>query len=151
MQTLHTISLLERVLFLRSVPLFADLQPAELKQVASIAQERLFSDGEAICRQGEAGEEMFIVISGEARVVLEAEAGQSRDLARRRPGEVVGEMAIITQEPRLASVLAAGQVRLLSIDRRSFEGILRERPETGLAVMRVLSQRLREAQGSSAS
>jgi HEAT repeat protein/predicted MFS family arabinose efflux permease len=151
MQTLPTISLMERVLFLRRVPLFADLQPAELKQVASIAQERLFSDGEAICRQGEAGEEMFIVISGEARVVVETEGGQSRDLARRRPGEVVGEMAIITQEPRMASVLAAGPVRLLSIDRRSFEGMLRERPETGLAVMRVLSQRLREAQGSSAS
>ena len=151
MQTLPTISLMERVLFLRRVPLFADLQPAELKQVASIAQERLFSDGETICRQGEAGEEMYIVISGEARVVLDAEGGQPRDLARRRPGEVVGEMAIITQEPRMASVLAAGQVRLLSIDRRSFEGILRERPETGLAVIRVLSQRLREAQGSGAS
>jgi CRP-like cAMP-binding protein len=151
MQTLPTISLMERVLFLRRVPLFADLQPAELKQVAAIAQERLFSDGETICRQGEAGEEMFIVISGEARVVLDAEGGQSRDLARRRPGEVVGEMAIISQEPRMASVLAAGQVRLLSIDRRSFEGMLHERPETGLAVMRVLSQRLREAQGSGAS
>ena len=151
MQTLPTISLMERVLFLRRVPLFADLQPAELKQVGSIAQERLFSDGETICRQGEAGEEMYIVISGEARVVLDAEGGQSRDLARRRAGEVVGEMAIISQEPRMASVMAAGQVRLLSIDRRSFEGILRERPETGLAVMRVLSQRLREAQGSGAS
>ena len=147
MQTLPTISLMERVLFLRRVPLFTDLQPAELKQVASIAQERLFSDGETICRQGEAGEEMFIVIAGEARVVLEAEGRQSRDLARRRPGEVVGEMAIISQEPRMASLLAAGPVRMLSIDRRSFEGILRERPETGLAVMRVLSQRLREAQG----
>jgi CRP-like cAMP-binding protein len=90
---------------------------------------------------------MFIVISGEARVVLDAEGGQFRDLARRRSGEVVGEMAIISQEPRMASVLAAGPVRLLSIDRRSFEGILRERPETGLTVMRVLSQRLREAQG----
>jgi HEAT repeat protein len=146
MQTLPTLPIMERVLFLQRVPLFADLEPAELKQVAAVAQERLFSDGTTICRQGEPGEEMFIVVAGEARVVLEAEGGRRRELARRQPGEVVGEMSIISREPRMAALIAAGETRLLSIDRKAFEGILRERPETGLAVMRVLSQRLREAQ-----
>jgi CRP-like cAMP-binding protein len=146
MQTLPTLPIMKRVLFLRRVPLLADMGPAELKQVAAVAQERVFSDGALICRQGESGEEMFIVVAGEARVVLEAEGGQVRELARRQPGEVVGEMSIISREPRMAALIAAGETRLLSLDRKAFEGILRERPETGLAVMRVLSQRLREAQ-----
>src|SRR4030065_300091 len=82
MRPLPPLSLMERVLFLRRVPLFADLQPAELKQVASIAQERLFSDGETICRQGEAGGEVDIVIFGEGRGGVGGGGGGPRGLAR---------------------------------------------------------------------
>jgi CRP-like cAMP-binding protein len=66
-------------------------------------------------------------------------------VARRKAGEYVGEMAIINQEPRMASLVAAGDLRALCIDRKQFEGLLRERPETSLAVMRVLCARLKEA------
>ena len=71
--------------------------------------------------------------------------GANTELARRKTGEVVGEMAIISQEPRMASLVAAGDVRLLCIDQKHFEGLLRERPETSLAVMRVLCARLQQA------
>jgi CRP-like cAMP-binding protein len=57
---------------------------------------------------------------------------------------VIGEMAVITSQPRMAALVAKGPVRLLTIARRQFESILRERPETSLAVMRVLCQRLAE-------
>ncbi len=66
------------------------------------------------------------------------------EVARRGEGAVVGEMAIIADQPRSASLVADGDVRLLTIGRRQFTAILRERPDTALAVMRELVQRLAE-------
>jgi len=67
--------------------------------------------------------------------------------SQRGPGEYVGEMSIISREPRMASLTASSDVRLLFIGQKEFEGILRERPEASLAVMRVLINRLKESQG----
>jgi CRP-like cAMP-binding protein len=146
METLVTLSVMERILFLRRVPLFADLPPADLKQVASAMKEVLFVDGQVFARQGEPGSEMFIVVSGEVRVLIAA-AGQSapREVAIRRSGDFVGEMSIFIQEPRIATLIAVGEVRALCLNHRQFEHILRERPETSLALMRALCQRLKEA------
>jgi CRP/FNR family cyclic AMP-dependent transcriptional regulator len=144
MHTLPTLSLMERVLFLRRAPLFAGLAPIDVKHIAALADERLFQDAELIARQGDPGDEMFIIVSGEV-AVRERAAGQSeQEVTRRCAGDVVGEMAVISQEPRVASLIALGPVRLLSVDRKQFEGMLRERPEIGLAVMRVLIARLKE-------
>ena len=89
---------------------------------------------------GEVGNEMYIIISGEVQVL--AETGV--EIVRRRSGEYVGEMAIISREPRIASRVAMGDMRTLSIGQKEFQGILRERPETDLAVMRVLCARIKE-------
>ena len=139
MNTLATLSLMERILFLRRVPLFSELAPADLKQVGAIAAERVYPEGAVIAQQGDLGDEMYIIIAGEIRVMT----GPDTELARRTTGEYVGEMAIISQEPRMASLVAVGEVRLLCIDQKHFESLLRERPETSLAVMRVLCERLR--------
>lgn len=141
MDTLATLSLMERILFLRRVALFSELAPADLKQVGAIATERTYLDGTVIAHQDDLGDEMYIIVSGEVRVL----AGADKELARRKSGDYVGEMAIISHEPRMASLVAAGEVRLLCIDQKHFEGLLRERPETSLAVMRVLCARLRQA------
>ncbi len=145
MDTLPTLSLMERILFLRRVPLFADLSPADLKQVAGIAGEQFFPDGETIAYEGETGNEMFIIVSGEVQVMTANADGPDGEVARRKLGDYVGEMSIISQEPRMASLVAAGDVRTLCIDRKQFEGLLRERPETSLTVMRMLCARLKEA------
>ncbi len=99
----------------------------------------------ARCEQGEPGDEMHIVVDGEIRVSVGSGDGSARDVASRTRGEYVGEMAILGEESRMASLVCAGPVRTLGLDRRSFERILRERPDVSLAVMRVLSDRLREA------
>jgi len=143
MQQLETLSSMERILFLRRVPLFADLAPAELKQVASITEEHLFHDNDVLAEQDEPGDELFIIVSGEVRVLVR-KGGDSVELARRTSGQYVGEMAIISQAPRMASLVASGEVRTLCIDRKQFEVVLRERPETSMAVMRMLCERLRE-------
>ncbi len=147
MDTLATLSLMERILFLRRVPLFDRLSPADLKQVAAIAREVLFSDGQVLASQGEMGMEMYILVSGEVQVLVAPGAGKEpRQVARRRSGDAVGEMSVINQEPRIATLIADGAVRALCIEQKQFEGILRERPETSLALIRTLSQRLKEAE-----
>lgn len=142
-KTLDTLPLMERVLFLRKVPLFAQLPPPDLKPIALIAEEHAFSDQETIAEQGDPGDAMHIIVSGEVSIVVTAD-GQQRTIAVRSSGDVIGEMAVITSRPRMAGLVATGRVRVLSIDRPQFESILRERPETSLAVMRVLCQRLAE-------
>lgn len=144
MKTLQTLSLMERILFLRRVPLFTELPPADLKQIASITGEHLFAGGELIAEEGEIGEEMYIIVSGDVRVIAHAQDGKDVEIVRRGPGEYVGEMSIISREPRMASLVAGEQVRVLCIEQAEFEELLRLRPETSLAVMRVLCQRLKE-------
>jgi CRP-like cAMP-binding protein len=67
------------------------------------------------------------------------------ELARRKAGQYVGEMALISKEPRSATVRAVGNVRALCIDQKSFESLLRDRPDASLAVIQVLCERLKEA------
>ena len=142
-QTLDTLPLMQRVLFLRKVHLFAELPPPDLKPIALVAEEHAFSDGETIADQGDPGDAMHIIVSGDVSIVVRAD-GQERIIAVRSSGDVIGEMAVITSRPRMAGLVAAGPVRVLSIGRLQFESILRERPETSLGVIRVLCQRLAE-------
>ena len=148
MEKLASLSLMERIVFLVKVRLFSDLSPSDLKLVGEIATEHVHADGEVIAEQGESGDEMYVVVSGEIRVLVKADGESPVEVARRRAGESVGEMAIISRTSRMASLIAAGDVRTLAIDRRRFERILRDRPEVSLAVMGVLCSRLRESSGS---
>jgi HEAT repeat protein len=137
----------ELVLVLRRIPLFAALEPAELLRIAAIAEERSYTDGDALGVQGELGDEMHIVLEGTVHVVR----ADGDEVARRGTGDVVGEMSVITREPRVASLVAEGAVRTLRIGHREFEGMVRERPDIALAVMRVLAQRLGSATAEPAS
>jgi len=145
MDTIVTLSVMERILLLRRVPLLADLSPADLKRVAAIATEQHYLDGEIIFEQDEPGDEMYVVVSGEVRVLVEDGETGRREVARRKVGETVGEMSVISGSLRSATLAAAGDVHLLCLDQKSFEGLLRERPEVSLAVMRMLCDRLRQA------
>jgi len=144
MENIATLSLMERILFFKGVPLFANLSPADLKQVAAIAQEESFSDGDTIADQGEAGDVMFIILSGEVRVVATKDRKEI-ELARRKAGEYVGEMALISREPRIARLTAVGSVHALCLDQKSFTALLRDRPDASLAVIQDLCKRLKEA------
>lgn len=144
MENIATLSLMERILFFKRVPLFENLSPGDIKQVAALAQEESFSDGINIVREGEIGDVMFIIVSGEVRVLVTREQKEV-EIARRKAGEYVGEMALISREPRSATVTAVGNVRALCIDQKSFESLLRDRPDASLAVIQVLCERLKEA------
>ena len=143
MDNLTTLTSMDRVLLLRRVPLLEDLTPEELQRVAAISTDLEFEEGELICEQDEPGDQMFVIVSGEVRVVVKQAEQPVKEIARRAAGDVVGEMSIISGEPRVASVVAAGEVRTLCLDRLSFESLLRERPEISLAVMRELCKRIK--------
>ena len=143
METLRTVSLMERLMLLREVPLFAELSPDDLKQIADVAREQVYSDGTFLCREGEEGHVMYVLASGQVRVVKSVNGGEKL-VAVRKTGDFLGEMSIIDSAPRFASVRAEGDVRALVIDGDAFKAILRDRPEVSLAVLRGLSRRLRE-------
>jgi HEAT repeat protein len=136
-RTETTVPLVERVVFLRKAPLFAALPPQDLQPIAEVAEEHLFADGDLIAAEGEPGDTTYVIVDGEVDVV----AG-GRTLAVRGSGDVIGEMSVISSRPRVASLRAKSDVRVLEIHKPAFEAILRERPDTALALMRVLCERL---------
>lgn len=143
MKTLKTISTLERILLLREVPMFSRLSPEDLEQVAQIAQEQLYPDQTVICREGEPGNTLFIIVDGKVEVLKKV--GQQESLiAMREPGEFVGEMAILESAPRFATLKANGDVRVLVIDGEAFTTILLDRPEVAVSVLRHMSTRVRQ-------
>jgi HEAT repeat protein len=147
----HTLTtnvpLVERVIFLRNVPLFAALAPQELEPIATVAEEEIFSEGELLAIRGEPGDTLYVIVDGQVQVLGAGE----QELAVLGPGEFIGEMAVISSKPRAASLLATSDVRVLELHRPSFEAILRERPETALAMMRILCDRLAAFAGPAAA
>jgi hypothetical protein len=146
MNTLQTVSILERILLLREIPIFAELPPEDLKLVAEIAREEWYPQNTVIFNQGDEGNMMFVIVEGHLQVLKSAN-GVEQQLAQRGPGEFVGEMAIIESVPRLATLRAKTDVRVLAIDGETFKRILQERPDVSFAVLRSLSRRLREMSG----
>jgi len=94
-----------------------------------------------ISSEGEIGDELHLVLAGTV-AVTRGGTGSASKVAQRGPGEVVGEMSIITRKPRVASLIAEGDVRTIRIGRQEFESMIRERPDVSLAMMRVLAERL---------
>src|SRR5439155_1415851 len=118
----------------------AALALSDLKQLAGLAREAQHVDGAVLGREGSVGDQLFIVVSGTVRVV----AGQ-RVLARRSVGESLGEMSIVLDRPRMASLICEGDVRVLTISRRDFDAILHDRPQVAKGIIRILAARLDEA------
>jgi HEAT repeat protein/ATP/ADP translocase len=143
MDTLKTVSVLERILLLREIPIFAELSAEDLELVANIAREEWHPANTAIFHQGEEGNVMFVIVEGRLQVVRTVH-NVDQTLAERGPGDFVGEMAVIESAPRVATLRTQSDVRVLAIDGETFKGILRERPDVSFAVLRNISRRLRE-------
>ena len=134
-------SLEEEVALLRSVPLFSEIPPGKLKLLAFIADRVRFSVGEAMMTQGEEGDAAFIIISGGADVVI-GQPGSQRVVAAVGRNDIVGEIAIVADIPRTATVLARTDVEALMISKPNFLKLLREVPEIALEMLRVMALRL---------
>jgi CRP-like cAMP-binding protein len=138
MEASDMISVVEKVIFLRAVPIFAALRGDELMVVAAATVARSYADGEVIFRRGDQGDELFIVRHGSVTVSI-----GERTVAALGERETLGEMALLDGAPRTADAVARGQCTLLALPRASFEEILDGFPEITRNILRVIVSRLR--------
>jgi CRP-like cAMP-binding protein len=125
-------------------PLFEGLEPAELEELNWRMQPRRFAANEAICREGEPGDSLFVIADGLARVIVSDPSGDRRAVARLRRGDVIGEMSLLTGEPRSATVVAGTPTTALELGQRDFAALLADHPRILANLARILSRRLAE-------
>ena len=101
-----------------------------------------YEDQEVICRQGEAGNFMYVVQSGRA-VVTHEDGGTESVVGNLAPGDVFGEMAIFDRQPRSATVRAMGSARILTLDKRAFLRRVHEDPTLAVRILERMSPRIR--------
>lgn len=128
----------EKVLFLKSIDLFARIPGEDLAQISEITEEVGFGDGETIFEEGEIGDALFLIIEGRAEVHR-----GTKKIAELGERECFGEMAILDGAPRSAAVTAETELVCLKIEREDFYDILGEKPEIAQRIIKVLSGRLR--------
>lgn len=132
------LSTIEKVLFLKSVHLFDRIPSEQLVKVAQIAHEVEFEPDEVFIKQGEPGECLYVVVEGTAQVRLDG-AGVVSTI---QPRGVIGEMAILSGEPRSANCVAADHLLALKIERDDMWILMEDRPEISLGIIKTLVQNL---------
>jgi CRP-like cAMP-binding protein len=126
-----------KVDLIRKVPLFSKLSKKELGDVAQIADELDLPAGKVMAIEGDRGREFFVLLEGEAAVTK-----GDRQINTLREGDFFGEIALVTQMPRTATVTATDPVRVLVITEQAFAGLLKRSPEVSLGVAEALAERL---------
>ena len=133
------------MLLLRNVPLFAVLPESQLALLTSMVSRKSFPRGTTIIAAGDQTESLYVVISGRLKVMISDDEGREVILAMLGPNEFFGEMGLIDDAPRSASVVALEACELLSLSKQNFKRCLAENFEMAMTVMRGLVTRLREA------
>jgi len=133
------LSLVERVIFLKEVPIFAEIPDADLAELASRFGEIRVSEGTTIVTEGELGTSMYVVASGTVRV----HRGDT-ELSRMGEGSVFGELAALDTQPRTASVTAVDETLLFSVTQEHLYEIMAEHPLMLRGIVKILCERLRE-------
>jgi CRP-like cAMP-binding protein len=131
--------------FLRKVTLFQDLDEHILKEISQAAVEQRWEAGHEILRQGDTGVGLFIVRSGKVEIIQE-HGGTPEKMAELGAGSVFGEMSLLDEFPRSATVRTVEPTTCLGITRWHFKGILESHPEIALKLLPVLTKRIRSAE-----
>jgi CRP-like cAMP-binding protein len=135
------VSLQQEFEVLRRVPFFAEIEPAKLKLLAFMSERVGFDDQKTVVRQGDPADAAYLIIEGEAEVVLETDAGPLI-VATLQPNTLFGEIAILCNAPRNATVRAKGRLVALRIAKDPFTRMVREFPTMAVSIMRDLANRL---------
>lgn len=126
-----------KIELLRAVPLFGGCSKKELEHVSAVADEIDFKAGKTLIREGAPGREFFVLVEGTAQVSRD---GSQIDTAG--PGDFFGEMALLSDQPRNATVTTTSDVDALVINSRSFRQLVESNPLIALKVMRAVAERL---------
>ncbi len=133
----------EKVLFLKSAPLFANLDGEELAALADISLEKDFQPGEIIFEEKQVAHHLYLVVKGKVEIFHRRDS-KEYPVAVLGEKECFGEMAILDDECRSASVRAVDSTLVLKIDRESFRELISERPNISFAIFKILCTRLRQ-------
>jgi CRP/FNR family transcriptional regulator, cyclic AMP receptor protein len=124
---------------LKSAPLFQDLSRKELVQLARVSEDLEVPRGKVLCKEGEIGHEFFVLVEGEAEVTR-----KGKRVATRGGGEFFGEIALLEQIPRTATVTAKTPLRFFVLASKSFRRLVDENPGVERKVLRALARRVVE-------
>ncbi len=130
----------DRLCFLERAELFRGLSEEDKKRIAAVLEAVVYAANEPIIRQGEAGDSMFFVRKGSVRVLLQSN-GATQEVAKLSDGEYFGEMALLTGEPRTATVVAVGDVEAFLLSKEAFRSVLLEDGSILSEISRVIAQR----------
>jgi CRP-like cAMP-binding protein len=135
------VTLESEVQSLRQVPMFRDIDPARLKLLAFTSERVHFAPGQRFFSQGDASDAAYVILDGHAQVLLDTPRGEIKvaDLGR---NALVGEMGILSDAPRSATIAAVDATTALRIDKRVLLELLLQFPQMSIAVMREIAGRL---------
>ena len=124
--------------------LFTQLKPGEREKVRALARVRVCAEGEVVFKEGDVGDGMYLIQTGQ--VEISSCAGESRRhvFSRFGPGEIIGEMAVVEDRPRSATVVATRETELLFFPRAELLAAIERSPGLSMALLREISSRLRE-------
>jgi CRP-like cAMP-binding protein len=134
------VSIEQEVEILRKIPLFANIDPAKLKLMCFASERLTFKEGQSLFDQGDPGDAAFIIVDGAADVIVTN--GSPMVVAKVAKNDIVGEIAILCDVPRTATVMATSELTTLKITKDIFFRMITDFPEMGVEVMRVLAHRL---------
>jgi CRP-like cAMP-binding protein len=126
---------------LRQVPLFGNVAPAKLKLLAFTSKRLNFKAGQILFHQGDHGDAAYVVLSGTADVLVASDKGDVK-VASVGPDSIIGEIAILCNVNRTATIRASTALDTLRIDKEHFLNLLAEFPEVAVEIIRVLANRL---------
>jgi signal transduction histidine kinase len=132
---------------LRKIPLFADLSEEDLERLYQMAETVSFPAGQLVLREGDSGDSLFVVLDGELEVT-KRQGSQDVLLALYKPGQFFGEMALLEQAPRSASVRTLQESRLLVISQAAFQTLLSCSPAAPLKILHTVTSRLRSTESA---
>jgi CRP/FNR family cyclic AMP-dependent transcriptional regulator len=135
-------SLDEEVDVLRRIPLFGNIEPAKLKLLAFTSERLTYDRGQTLFRQGDMGDAAYIILEGEADVVVSMPPGEPRKVAGLGRHDIIGEIAVLCDVPRTATVVAGSRLVTLRISKENFIRMITEFPQMAVEILRELARRL---------
>jgi len=136
-------SLLQEVELLRSVSLFAKLEPSKLKLLAFTSERITYAPEQEFFHQGDVGDAAYVILEGEIDVIIDTPAGPVT-VAKMGKNSIVGEFAILIDVPRTATIKANTKVEALRISKDLFFRMVNEFPEMAVEIMRELARRVED-------
>ncbi len=137
-------TIIQRHIYLHNIKLFQTLDETELDSLAKAMEEVRFSKNETLVKSGDIGDSLYIIIEGSADIIITSKDGSDERISTVKEGDVIGEISVVCDIPRTASVVAGANLLTIKLSGNSFKNILYTNPELSLLVMQGITKRLLE-------